>query len=537
MKNLLVFLFTINFFLSFSQTTPLFRSRFEPNTLVVQNFQNNNTSLPYNSAIFQGIDNTVWWPSDWQNVLVNNYAFGNFDQFNVSYDMGTAAQRRAQLVPDPLDPSNTVLKFWIKEAYIDSVKGRVQPSYYNSHVGSNLDGTGFDIFHYSIRLFLPTAIFDSVAENENITIGDDGDLILAQFFNNPGWIENFPDPFGLSLKLVKEQGSQEFNFKVEGLVKNSQNEWTPIWSETNETYSIPIGEWITLDVYLKEGDDIDGMFKLKSSGNEIFNINNYTHHPTPTQDPDGFTHMNPMNLYVWWKELEKFSNDIALYWDDFKIFDDSALKRKFIKLISSDCSTTLTYNNLSLTAQEIPTIGTNGDLPSNWNYQFRFQNTDDANNVFTIIQKNKTVDLSTYAINGQLRENSVYRVRVAIKNHPFIDNYGGSNDNYCEINTLNLFASSAPALMDNEEMFMVYPNPIKDWTTFRYSVFNNLSPSKIYILNEKNQVIKEILNDYRNKGIHEKSISLDNNLSPGKIYFCIFENGHKKIVQRIVLNR
>lgn len=536
---------------SFAQD-PLFRSLFEyPNTEIYQAVTESgcfSTTAEYNRADITGDDPNIYWPSDWQSVLVDNIEMGNFDRFNIGYECGNINQRKADIVNDPVVFGEKAMLFSISEPFINDEKGRVQTSFYNYFEGmDDIEGSGFETLHYSVRLFLPSN-FDRL--RDTIFEIKAGQLNMAEFFNNTAFNpEPEPDQFKFALSITKQLGSEDLNFTVASKIPGT----TPfIWEYTDATYSIPLGEWIRLDIKIVEGDDSNGKFIMKVSGDEIFNITANTHLDNPTEEPDGINHMNLMKLYAWKTVIEKFSlatpaEKLEVYWDDFKIFDDSTLKKKYIKLINDHCGTAcdpecnddcseiykVTNSSPLITAQDVP--GILGDsLPFNWKYKFRFQNQCAPFDVYTTpAQKRRDLDVAELVENGDLQQ-SVYNVRVAVKNHPFLYNFGGSNDNYCVISTEDVIVSKSDMIANEVSYLRVSPNPTSGDLSIDFTVTDAKSSTKLVIVDFNNTLVTEIFHGLLEKGSYQKQISLDRNELDKGIYFCVFNNGKNKIIKRIL---
>ena len=457
-KTLLILsLYTFFYFNGKAQTPqPIFQSGFETGVSLVDeeaNFPNNRRDD------IIGAEFGVIYPySHWVTTLEDNPNFGDFNIFFIQYIDGIATQRKATIQDDPeiIPPANNkVLKFQINEPS-NAHNGRIQ-AVYNSAPGE-LIGTGYEIFHYSVKLYLPD-YFDNYL---NDTFERDW-FTLAEFFNDIGNNAVYPEdfPFRMTMHLRKKEisGVDGFVLSVEAqkqVLDNTTNEWIqnweevlPVWTkDTNE--HIPAGEWITLKIYIKEGDFNNGEFNLEvidDSDSIItsFKVDNYTHHPD-NPEPDGITHIQPMKLYTSDEMINQFNcgeedcstnptgigfnpdigEGIEVYWDDFTIYDDSKLKPRLIKLIENDCGTTLEADDMTLSTVDFPNVGNGND----WKYKFRFENIADSLNVIVIESNQNTIDLSDYP-NQSFIGNGTYKVHVKIESHPYYRYYGLNADNDC----------------------------------------------------------------------------------------------------------
>lgn len=264
-----------------------------------------------------GIDNTLSKPNDW---VADFDEHSNIGEFRFYYEGGDSDQRAAQIATDPTDPKNQVLQFWLPKANAgqgSSQKGRIQADVY--------DNNGLKEIYQSVRVYFP-ASFNTLKRYPSRIYW----LTLFEFWNNPSWVDE-KLPFRISVNLEKPRSDQENEllFRVYGQDKSVNNSWTSVWEQINHDITVPIGEWITLDIYLREGGISDGRFYMSMTREDgrkqvVFDITNYTHHPADT-NPDGLSHFNPMKLYTF-KELIQFMQDngqtMEVFWDDYKLWKD-----------------------------------------------------------------------------------------------------------------------------------------------------------------------------------------------------------------------
>jgi len=260
-----------------------------------------------------GIDHTLTKPNDW---VADFDDHPNIGEFRIYFEDGDVKQRYAKIAQDPTDPGNQVLHFGMPESNAGG-KGRIQADIY--------DCNGLKEIYQSVRVYFPPG-FETLKDYSSRIYW----LTIFELWNNPSWIGN-EHPFRVSINLEKprSENRSDLFFRVYGQDKSVNNSWTSVWEQTNNRIAVPIGEWITLEVYVREGGSADGRFYMamttESGGKEVvFDITNYTHHPKDT-NPDGLSHFNPMKLYTF-KELIEFmqSNDetLEIFWDDYKLWKD-----------------------------------------------------------------------------------------------------------------------------------------------------------------------------------------------------------------------
>jgi len=288
---------------SYAQTSELiFHSGFEPTT----------TETTGGNDII-GIDNSVSPPNNWVNDLENHPNIGNFSIF---YEGGDDTMRFAKIVQDPTDPTNKILHYWLKHPNVLGTKGRVQSELYGNNNLTEIS--------QKVRIYLPND-WNII---KNATGGTVEWMVIMTLWNNAGWTTE-GNPFKISLGIHKRNPwSSDLNFNLTGDIKTTY--WQHIWEESDSSYSIPVGQWLTLETYFKEGNASNGRFVLAvtpdgGTRHVIFDVTNFTHHPSDTS-PDGMRHYNPMKLYTSDVVIDYVRNNggvLQLYWDDFEIWKDT----------------------------------------------------------------------------------------------------------------------------------------------------------------------------------------------------------------------
>jgi hypothetical protein len=288
----------------------IFQSGFEPESKVVARGSD---------ADIVGTDHSLNEKNDWVKNLDENPYIG---KFSLQYQGGDSAQRFAKIVPEPGNPQNHVLWFWLNEPNVGGTKGRIQANIYGAD-------KGLKEFYQSVRIFLPEDFY---------TVRNYPDAIhwltIAEFWNDITWSQQVPHGFRVTLgmgKPVKEES--DLYFILDGqdcqLFEDGSQKYTTLWSEINENVKIPIGEWFTMDYYYKEGNGDNGRFYLtiQPEGGEkiiIFDVTRFTHN-SKDSDPDGVTDFNPLKLYTSKKLIDFMKGEgktLQIYWDDFKLWKD-----------------------------------------------------------------------------------------------------------------------------------------------------------------------------------------------------------------------
>lgn len=289
--------------------TLIFHSGFEPDSKVVPSGSD---------ADIIGIDHSFPDHNDWVNDLDNHPEIGNF---SLQYQGGDSTQRNARIIPDPSNPANHVLRFWLNDANVEASKGRIQANLYGNK--------GWKEFYQSERVFL-TNDFNSVRTYPGVINW----LTIAEFWNNVTWSQTIPYGFRVTLGIGKPVASEsDLYFIIDGqdceLFPDGSQKYTTLWSATDEKHKIPIGQWFTLEYYYKEGNAENGRFWLtiQPDGGQkvsIFDLTAITHN-SKDPNPDGVTDFNPLKLYTSKGLIDYMHSQgktLTIYWDDFSLWKD-----------------------------------------------------------------------------------------------------------------------------------------------------------------------------------------------------------------------
>ena len=100
----------------------------EPGLIFQSGFEPDSRVIPRDSdADITGIDHSLAGNNDWVNDLDNHPDIGNF---NLQYQGGDSTMRFARIIPEPGNPENHVLHFWLNEPNVNGKKGRIQANIY-----------------------------------------------------------------------------------------------------------------------------------------------------------------------------------------------------------------------------------------------------------------------------------------------------------------------------------------------------------------------------------------------------------------------
>jgi hypothetical protein len=286
----------------------LFQSGFEGNVKVIQYKRTASDKII-------GTDITLKEKSNW--IADLDSALCNKKEVTINYTGGDSSKRYARIIPEPSNPRNKVLKYWLNETWVASEgerKGRVQVDLYN------IKG-GLKEFYQSVRVYLHPD-FNTVKNYPQPIKW----LTIAEFWNNEWWVPTEKHGFRITLGIGKATAqSSDLNFIVDA----QDPGFKEVWNAGNTNVIVPIGKWFTLEYYFKEGNKETGRFyaAITPDGGKkqvICDVHDFTHNTTDTA-PNGLTGYNPMKLYTS-KELVAYMKSegktLQIYWDDLKIWKD-----------------------------------------------------------------------------------------------------------------------------------------------------------------------------------------------------------------------
>ncbi len=296
----------------------LFNSGFEDSVVCSSN--------PEGNDYLTGADKSVKGPNDWTKLNKGEYPV--ITKFYIAYEGGDPSERFSAIVPDPVNPKNKVLTF-------KSIRPNVGKDKYKSRIQAGIvspKGEMPDICQ-SVRLYLHPDMEFLKSMPEKF-----GHLILFEWWNNsPGKDKSYISR--TSLRIFKPEANKPGVF----LKVDSQNiDYAPAgekgqsrtgarffdrWSVVNTEFEIPYGKWMTVEYYIKEGDEKTGRFfmAITPDGGKrqvIFDVTGETYgHGNP--EPPGFMSFAPMKLYTSKNITNYMTNNgksLQVYWDDFKVW-------------------------------------------------------------------------------------------------------------------------------------------------------------------------------------------------------------------------
>ena len=293
----------------------VFQTGFEGTSAIVADTKNIPSFISQGYVIddITGADNTLKEKNNWEKDLDNN---PNAGQFLIEYTGGDSTQRYVKIIPEPGNPANHVMHFWLNDSWHATQgkqKARIQTDIYGVP-------KGFKEIYQTQRLFL-TADFNLLKNYP----GKFSWLTISEFWNNEWWVKEEKYGFRTTLGIEKPlEGESDLYFKLDAENAGQKQ----VWNAGNQPkVKVPIGKWFTMEYYLKEGDDKTGRFymTITPDGEQqqlVFDVTNFTHN-TSDPAPNGFTGWSPQKLYTS-KEVIGFVKSkggaLQIYWDDFKLW-------------------------------------------------------------------------------------------------------------------------------------------------------------------------------------------------------------------------
>ncbi|CAG7641031.1 hypothetical protein ACFQI7_11960 [Paenibacillus allorhizosphaerae] len=267
-----------------------------------------------------GVDQSVSSPNDWVADLDDYSKFGSF---RFQYEPGDCTERSASIVTDPTTANgNKVLKYSLGSVGAAATKGRVQAILQNN--SSNLNE-----IYYKFRMYLHPDLEKLKQIPDPLTW-----FTIAEFWNQPSWTAGTQYPYRVSLDIRKPAGGgagQQLYFHLKGertpITNTDEGAFETVWTEGNVYYNIPTGQWLTCEIYYKEGNASTGRFYFAltpegGSKKVIFDVTNWTFDPN-NPSPSGLVGFHPFKLYTG-KSTVNFVRDhggsLQILWDDIEFW-------------------------------------------------------------------------------------------------------------------------------------------------------------------------------------------------------------------------
>lgn len=239
----------------------------------------------------------------------------------IQYEGGDLGERSAAIVDDPAGASGKVLEFRISSPNVRDSKGRIT----KSRVQMNFYGNkNLKEFRQSVRLFLAPD-FEAV---RNFDWAFNW-LTISEWWNNAPWGDaKFPFRISVAIQKLGAERGRDLTFGAGAQTFDPRTgQWSvPLWEAKATDFGVPVGKWMTLNYYFREGNSIDGRFVLTVAVDggrpvRLVDIRNWTHHPDDPA-PDGLAHFNPVKLYTSARLVDALKAEhkaLVLYWSDLEL--------------------------------------------------------------------------------------------------------------------------------------------------------------------------------------------------------------------------
>ncbi|MEO7766226.1 MAG: hypothetical protein ABIS01_02325 [Ferruginibacter sp.] len=270
--------------------------------------------IPFGAQIDKivGKDENFSRKNDWISDLDSSTRYKNI---YLNYTGGDSSKRFAKIIPEPGNPSNNVLWYWLNGSWVadgNAIKSRVQLEFYNIK-------NPYKEFYQSVRVFL-TEDFNALKTYPARIPW----CTLSEFWNNEWWVKGEPYGFRVTLGIGKPSAaSSDLNFILNGEDPGQKE----VWNGDNTNIKVPIAKWFTMEYYFKEGNKETGRFWMAitpegGTKQVVFDIHNFTHN-TKDPSPGGLSGYNPMKLYTskdYVAYVKSKGKTLQVYWDDFKLW-------------------------------------------------------------------------------------------------------------------------------------------------------------------------------------------------------------------------
>lgn len=236
---------------------------------------------------------------------------------------GTTADRWVSLVPDPVDPADTVVQMGLKNpTETGPSKGRVQ-----MEIGENQALRDLEL---SYRLNL-AGDYDAL---DSFTFAPGDWLTLMEFWGGPDVPASEAYPFRITVYVIKTADNLhlELGLRAEKIDRIplgfGQEAWQVVWETRGDGFVLPTGQWFDLKVVYHEGDAATGRFVLTvqtpgAAPVTVFDVHDLTRHPSDPA-PRGLRWLNPVKIYasaavLAWVGAQ--GKTLHLDFDDFRLRD------------------------------------------------------------------------------------------------------------------------------------------------------------------------------------------------------------------------
>ena len=302
------------------------------NTLLKSGFGNGTTVTISNPSGSQSgqISGGDISPYNWQTSIASQSPVTYFDAAKLNYEQGDLTKRGADIQNDPvLGASNKVLRYYLTQYNVTLSTGEKKGRVSYDLTNSNHPSTKVKEYSQKVRIFLSNS-FSLLA---NSTLPAPGQwLTLFEFGDDVQNNLALSTASRISVNVVRKT---DYTVGDSKLYWEAQfQEHNPNWADAswgrkrNTTIAIPIGQWFTVELYIKQGIGSNGRFTMIMNGNTVFDqtgTNVSSLFASQGTQPDGQEGWNPMKMYCAKTVIDLFQNasggaqTMTMFWDDIDI--------------------------------------------------------------------------------------------------------------------------------------------------------------------------------------------------------------------------
>ena len=237
----------------------------------------------------------------------------------IFYEAGTAADRGAFIAPDPTDPADSVLYFYIQNPVVPDGRGK-----FKARVQMGFTNISLDEIFIRYRMYL-SPNFELVKYwPESNAVYALGELWLGEAWNG----HPFPARIKVTLSKLTIVGKQAL-YLAAGLSKFIGGDpkfgvYEGVWGVVNYGYEMPVEEWVDIQIGYKMGDARGGRFYLGAKrGREtlyttIADVNYWTYNPD-SPAPVPLVNLQIPKLYMR-GSLVEYARPLTVGFDNLQFF-------------------------------------------------------------------------------------------------------------------------------------------------------------------------------------------------------------------------
>lgn len=267
-------------------------------------------------------DATITPPSDKKSlrkldVLAIKLPSGQPVEAAIYYEDGNSSGRFARIIPDPTKSGNHVLHYWLKEAQVPGErKGR-----FKGRIQMNMANFRWTEAYQRYRMYLhpDLQLYRSYP-------GKSTWFTINELWFGASW-KGDANAFRITLGIGKEDGAGKPLYFIATGETKEKGKWKPVWHSLSDKFSVPVGEWLDMEVGYRQGDKNTGRFRVAAKRasdatmTTIIDVHDWTYHPR-AKKPVPMTQWNPLKLYTSSSVIDFIRNQggvAQIYYDDLTI--------------------------------------------------------------------------------------------------------------------------------------------------------------------------------------------------------------------------